>query len=120
MPFHGHYHSANVAANPPGTATGIYQASQTLGSIGAPSGNLRVATSGTTSYGTDAFLPSTGGQTAPPSSTGLPGPNSSVPLPAPASGLPNSAHQYETPRRTHNIGRHPEEQHIPNSSQGMG
>jgi len=50
MPF-GHHHQ-NAQNNP---SAGIYQAAQALGSIGSPMGNLRVATSGTTSAGTDAF-----------------------------------------------------------------
>ncbi|KAF2823327.1 WD40 repeat-like protein [Ophiobolus disseminans] len=53
MPF-GHHHQN--AQNSP--AAGIYQAAAQLGSIGAPMGNLRVATSGQTSAGTDAFQPS--------------------------------------------------------------
>ncbi|KAH8726809.1 WD40-repeat-containing domain protein [Phaeosphaeriaceae sp. PMI808] len=73
MPF-GHPHQ-NAQHNP---AAGIYQAAAALGSIGAPMGNLRVATSGQTSAGTDAFQPpgsiqspaeqpyASGGHTAPP------------------------------------------------------
>ncbi|KAF2840499.1 WD40 repeat-like protein [Patellaria atrata CBS 101060] len=117
MPFHSHHghQSQNAASNTPGAASGIYQAAQALGSIGAPTGNLRAATSGTTSAGTDALLPESGnapglhsgGQSAPPSSVGLPGPG-----PTPT--------QYETPRRSHTIRAAPEELHIPSSSHGMG
>ncbi|KAH7078865.1 WD40-repeat-containing domain protein [Paraphoma chrysanthemicola] len=82
MPFGHHHqqpHNAQNAQNSP--AAGIYQAAAALGSIGAPMGNLRVATSGQTSAGTDAFQPSvqspaeqqqqqqsyaSGGHTAPP------------------------------------------------------
>lgn len=56
MPF-GHHHQN--AQNTP--AAGIYQAAAALGSIGAPMGNLRVATSGQTSAGTDAFQPASSG-----------------------------------------------------------
>jgi WD repeat-containing protein 68 len=72
MPFH---HHQNAAFTP---SQGLSQAAQALGSIGAPSGNLRHATSGTTTAGTDAFLPvqqspaatsTHSGHTAPPSST---------------------------------------------------
>lgn len=56
MPF-GHHHQS--AHNSP--AAGIYQAAAALGSIGAPGGNLRTATSGQTSAGTDAFQPSSSG-----------------------------------------------------------
>ncbi|KAL5113475.1 hypothetical protein ACEQ8H_008639 [Pleosporales sp. CAS-2024a] len=52
MPF-GHHHQS--AQNNP--AAGIYQAAAALGSIGAPMGNLRAATSAQTSAGTDAFQP---------------------------------------------------------------
>jgi WD repeat-containing protein 68 len=70
MPF-GH-HSQNAQNNTP--ASGLYQAAAALGSIGAPMGNLRVATGQTTSAGTDAFVHSPvenpayagGGHTAPP------------------------------------------------------
>jgi WD repeat-containing protein 68 len=74
MPFGNHHQNAHN--NP---AAGIYQAAAALGSIGAPMGNLRVATAGQTSAGTDAFQPaqslqspveqqaySSGGHTAPP------------------------------------------------------
>jgi WD repeat-containing protein 68 len=55
MPFH--QQNAHAPNTP---AAGIYQAAQALGSFGAPTGNLRVATSGTTSAGTDALMPSSG------------------------------------------------------------
>ncbi|KAF2440330.1 WD40 repeat-like protein [Karstenula rhodostoma CBS 690.94] len=84
MPFHGHHHQ-NSAFTP---SQGLSQAAQALGSIGAPAGNLRVATSGTTNAGTDALMPGSGnvqspttsgphagGHTAPPTAGGLPNPN---------------------------------------------
>lgn len=114
MPFHGHHHQ-NAQFTP---SAGLSQAAQALGSIGAPTGNLRVATSGTTNAGTDALLPGSGnapglqpaggvlaggGHTAPPTATGLPGPG---PAPQPTS--------FE-PRRAPTLGRTPEELHISTS-----
>ncbi|KAF2653930.1 WD40 repeat-like protein [Lophiostoma macrostomum CBS 122681] len=117
MPFHSH-HQQNAQNTP---AAGIFQAAQALGAIGAPTGNLRVATSGTTNAGTDALLPGSGnapglpspgghlggGQTAPPAAAGLPGPG----------GAQSSS--YETPRRAPTLGRNPEELHI-STSAAMG
>lgn len=57
--FGGHNRSQSSTTggqnNAPGAASGLFQATQTLGSIGAPQGNLRTATTGTTSAGTDAL-----------------------------------------------------------------
>ncbi|KAL1611807.1 hypothetical protein SLS60_000027 [Paraconiothyrium brasiliense] len=64
MPFHGHHHQ-NSAFTP---SQGLSQAAQALGSIGAPTGNLRVATSGTTNAGTDALMPGSGNVQSPTSS----------------------------------------------------
>jgi DDB1- and CUL4-associated factor 7 len=116
MPFHTHHQQNAVPNPPPGAAAGIYQAAQTLGSIGAPAGNLRLSTSGTTAVGTDALLPGSGnapglgvhgagGQSAPPTVSGLPGPGASTPSSA-------SQQQFETPRRPGTLGRTPEELHI--------
>lgn len=58
MPFHLHHHHQSSNANSPAGA--IYQAAQALGSIGAPTGNLRLATQGTTTAGTDSLLPGSG------------------------------------------------------------
>lgn len=120
MPFHSH-HPQNAPNNP---AAGIYQAAQALGSIGAPTGNLRVATSGTTNAGTDALLPGSGnapglqspgghisgGQTAPPSASGLPGPGTQL----------HSNSSLDNPRRVPTLGRTPEELHISTSAAAMG
>jgi WD repeat-containing protein 68 len=87
-----------------------------LGSIGAPTGNLRVATSGTTSAGTDSLFPGSGnapglsGQPAPPVMAG-PG----VPNPAPSSAAQNPQH-FESPRRAQSY-RQGDELHIPSMSQ---
>lgn len=120
MPFHSHH--GQSAQNTP--AAGIFQAAQALGSIGAPSGNLRVATSGTTNAGTDALLPGSGNapglpspghvaglQSAPPAASGLPGPGAQA---------HSASSQYETPRRAPTLGRTPEELHISTSAAAMG
>ncbi|KAF2867243.1 WD40-repeat-containing domain protein [Massariosphaeria phaeospora] len=118
MPFHPH-HQPQTAQNTP--AAGIYQAAQALGSIGAPSGNLRVATTGTTAAGTDALLPGSGnapgfhspggvalpsGHTAPPAVSGLPGPG------APPQSQSQSSSAFDSHRRQPTLGRNPEELHI--------
>ncbi|KAI9862304.1 MAG: hypothetical protein M1813_004780 [Trichoglossum hirsutum] len=122
MPFHGPHHSSssstqhNASAGQAGAASGLYQAAQALGSIGAPTGNLRVATSGTTSAGTDSLFPGSGnapglsGQPAPPVMAG-PG----VPNPAPSSAAQNPQH-FESPRRAQSY-RQGDELHIPSMSQ---
>jgi DDB1- and CUL4-associated factor 7 len=125
MPFHSHHHQQNAATNTPqGTASGIYQAAQALGSIGAPTGNLRLATQGTTSAGTDALLPGSGnapglnshggGQTAPPTTSGLPRPDMST--------QPSvQQQQYDSLRRAGTIGaRASEELHMSTGNTPMG
>lgn len=119
MPFHGHHQNAQFTPS-----AGLSQAAQALGSIGAPTGNLRVATSGTTNAGTDALMPGSGnapglpsppvgvgpvgvmhgGQTAPPAASGLPGPG--------AQQQPTNSFE---PRRPPTLGRTPEELHIATS-----
>ncbi|KAJ4373992.1 hypothetical protein N0V83_002731 [Neocucurbitaria cava] len=108
MPF-GHHHQQSAQNNP---AQGIYAAAAQLGSIGAPGGNLRTATQGTTSAGTDAFMPGGSGNslqsppeypsTAPPAAGGLPPPQSSS--------------SYSTPRRAPTERTAHEELHISTSS----
>lgn len=122
MPFHSHHQQGSGSNAPQGAAAGIYQAAQTLGSIGAPTGNLRIGTQGTTAAGTDALLPGSGnapglgvhggGQTAPPTASGLPGPSAS------ASTTPQQP--FETPRRGAALGRTGEELHISAVADNMG
>ncbi|KAI9889096.1 MAG: hypothetical protein M1814_005820 [Vezdaea aestivalis] len=127
MPFHGHHHHnqsnpshPNEGSSQHGAASGIYQAAQTLGSIGAPAGNLRTAATGMTSAGTDALGPtsgnmpvaSNGGQTAPPSTSGLPPPQHSTN----SISAPTSAAQFETPRRAQTF-RQSDELHLPSAPQ---
>ncbi|KAF1942179.1 WD domain-containing protein [Clathrospora elynae] len=93
MPFGQHHQNTQ---NDP--AQGIYAAASALGSIGAPGGNLRQATQGTTRAGTDAFA------AGPPPEAYLP---STAPPAAPSS--------FETPRRAPALGRTNEELHISTS-----
>ncbi|KAI9876919.1 MAG: hypothetical protein M1830_005296 [Pleopsidium flavum] len=127
MPLPGHHHSSSASAshnaplNQLGTASGIYHAAQTLGSVGAPAGNLRVATTGTTAVGTDniysssghAQTLSSGGQTAPPMISGLPGPGAPNRASAPVSALSSTSQHFEPPQRGQTFERQPEELHIP-------
>jgi WD repeat-containing protein 68 len=118
MSFHIHSSSSssqhNVQQMPLGAASGLLQAAQNLGSVGAPTGNLNSALSGTTATGTDRLCTTesmsgstqAGGQSVPPSSYGLQQPNSSSS--SSTSGTMNQA-QFETPRRN----RHPDELHMP-------
>ncbi|KAK8253920.1 WD40-repeat-containing domain protein [Phyllosticta capitalensis] len=122
MPFHSHHHSASSSSQ--GAATGIFQASQTMGAIGVPHGNLRAAASGITTAGTDALLPGSGNDpgfhTAPPSSSGLPGPGISGSISAGARG---AGSPYDAPPRarqtptlaTHMVRTAPE-LHIPKTA----
>ncbi|TVY68838.1 putative WD repeat-containing protein [Lachnellula suecica] len=110
----------NAQHMPLGAAAGILQAAQSLGSFGAPAGNLNSAVSGTstTTAGSDRLYPSSGtmsnsasgGQSAQPSSYGLQHPNSSASSP---SGAMNQ--QFDTPRRT----RQPEELHLGSNATNM-
>ena len=138
MPFHTHHHSSgssshhNSSSNLPGTATGIYQAAQTLGAIGAPAGNLRIATSenantntntgGDNSFASGENIPGLSGevQTAPPSGGGLPGPRSgpSNTVSAPVSAGTNL--QFETPRRANTLARQSDELHMHSSALSPG
>ncbi|EOA81497.1 uncharacterized protein SETTUDRAFT_165955 [Exserohilum turcica Et28A] len=100
MPF-GHHHQN--APNDP--AQGIYAAASALGSIGAPGGNLRAATQGTTRAGTDAFMPQASGNAQPP-------PPSEAYMAATAPPSANSS--FDTPRHKAPSlsGRTNEELHI--------
>lgn len=136
MPFHGHRHSSSAlasaqydnAATQATTASGIYQAAQALGSIGAPAGNLRVATAGTGGGLCDTHFPlagnlshlTVGGQAAPPTMSSLPGPGSLSQAPAPGSAMSNHSQQFETPRRAQAFNRQSEELHMPPANAAMG
>jgi len=111
MPFHLHSHSSsqhNAQQIPHGAASGILQAAQSLGSFGAPTGNLNNAISGKTTAGTDRLHPtggstsnsnSGGGHTAPSSATyALQQPSSPAAASSPRAAM-NQQQQFETPRR---------------------
>ncbi|RDW73293.1 hypothetical protein BP6252_07200 [Coleophoma cylindrospora] len=96
-------------------ASGLLQAAQSLGSHGAPTGNLNNALSqrGTTA-GTDRY---SGGNMSGPNS-GTSAPPGAYPLPANPSMSPGggmNSQQFETPRR-----RHPDELHMPPSAPNLG
>jgi WD repeat-containing protein 68 len=98
MPFHHHQHSQSSQH---GAAQGLFEAAQTLGSIGAPTGNLRTATLGTTAAGTDAFLPSNSN-----AGGGLQhSRTSALPLANVLQPAPNNYTTYDGPRRSNTIGR---------------
>lgn len=124
MPFHGHtssssQQSASAQHMPLNAASGLFQVTQALTSVGAPSGNFRALASGTTTTGTDTLYPAeasmsspnTGGQPA--SSSGY---NTSQPNAAMGSNSSNqamsSAQQYESPRRLQNYARQSDELHL--------
>ncbi|CAE7205947.1 hypothetical protein CFE70_008765 [Pyrenophora teres f. teres 0-1] len=112
MPFGHHNHHAH---NDP--AQGIYAAASALGSIGAPGGNLRGATQGTTRAGTDAFLPGSSGngqQPQPPTQAQAEGY-------LPSSAPPAANSSFETPRqRAPTIGgRTTEDLHVQQNNTGQ-
>lgn len=113
MPLHlPHFHSRSASqqdnAFAPSASSGILQATQNLGSFGAPTGNLNAVASSRTTAGTDRFLPSggpsptsnTASHSASSSLYGLQHSNSVTNLPS-AGGVPsqNQNQRYETPRR---------------------
>jgi WD repeat-containing protein 68 len=79
MPFGQGHHSQNSQSQQFSPSAGLSQAALALGSIGAPQGNLRSATSGTTNAGTDSLLPGSG------NAPGLQSPTTSVSAPPIAS-----------------------------------
>jgi WD repeat-containing protein 68 len=100
MPFHSH-HQQHSHTGSQGAVQGLFEAAQTLGSIGAPTGNLRTAALGTTAAGTDALLPSNSSTTTHQhshASSALPPSNTSQPP-------LNNYNSYDGPRRSNTIGR---------------
>jgi hypothetical protein len=136
MPLHGHQHSSNESqANHPrphDTLSGMLQAAQTLGAVGAPPGSLHLAAaSGTTPAtpdGLHAFNKSINRNSH--CSAGLNGSiytaatrrNSDIAASAPQrlSTMANSTRQsFDTTRRPAAFGRQPEELHIPPSANSV-
>ncbi|KAF2021782.1 WD40 repeat-like protein [Aaosphaeria arxii CBS 175.79] len=116
MPFHSH-HSNNAQQNSP--AAGIFQAAQALGAIGAPTGNLRVASTGQTNAGTDALMPGSGNAPGVQSPTGNASSSQSHLVgggQAPAASAPpqSNSSSYDPLRRAPTLRT--EELHIPTSS----
>lgn len=95
MPFHHHQHS-HSSSRDHGAVHGLFEVAQTLGSIGAPTGNLRTAALGTTTAGTDALLPSNTSSVQHPDKSTLPPPQNAH------SSLDNS---FDGSRRSNTIGR---------------
>jgi WD repeat-containing protein 68 len=115
MPFHQHRHNPeNANISQPGAASGIYQVAHALGSIAAPTGNLRTATSGTTLAGTDVLLsPNSAAASQYASGQSVPSTTSALPPPPGHSQQQPSPHgsysQFETPQRANTIGRRAED-----------
>jgi WD repeat-containing protein 68 len=117
--FGGHNRSASssTSQNAQGAASGLLQAAQALGSIGAPTGNLRTATTGTTSAGTDSLYP-TGTHSSNAAAQPAQGSNhnsaqTSQSLNAAVSNpATNNTQQFETPRRQQAYSRQPDELHL--------
>ena len=119
MPFGLHSRtssSSQHAQHAPGAASGILQAAHSLGSIGAPAGNLKNLVPARTEAGTDRLYPSgatslnsnsnSGGQrTAPSAVFDQPYANSSNHS---SSGDMSQSQQFENQRRS----RHPDELHL--------
>lgn len=107
MPFR-HHHQHSHGGNQ-GAVQGLFEAAQTLGSIGAPTGNLRTAALGTTTAGTDALLPSNSTSVQHSHASALPPPNTSQ-------SAHNTYNSYDGPRRSNTIDRmadHPSYQPSP-------
>lgn len=133
MPFNGHSSSSSSQQSAQqlshSAVSGILQATQNLGSFGAPTGNLDNAISGRTTAGTDRLYTNTAGSTSTSNSNNPAGHTSSAPPPSyglqhPASSATTSPagvtmnqpqQQFETPRRN----RHPDELHLPGAAANM-
>ena len=131
MSLRGHQQPSSTSArydNRSDQATetvGMYQARNTLGSIGTPTGNLRISTSGATgstdnssSYSgrAQSYGLSGGDQPVTINNTGLKSNSANMS----ASANPNLSHNFDTPRRAQTFGRQPEELHIPSNYTAMG
>ena len=118
----GRHDSKSKQATQPAS---IHQAGNTLGSIGTPTGNLRISTSGASSVdngspyssgGHDYGLGS-GDQPVTLRNTGLKSNSSAM---SSSTNLNPSQHTLDAPRRAQTFGRQHEELHIPSSYSAMG
>ena len=105
----------------------MYQATQPLGSINTPGGNLRISTSSTTlvdggnspAVGGNLYGVGSEGQSSTVHTGGLTGSQSNSST-MPSSAASNPSHNFDIPRRAHTFGRQPEELHIPSNYAAMG
>ncbi|KAI9703409.1 MAG: hypothetical protein M1820_005881 [Bogoriella megaspora] len=123
MPFHGHH---GHSPNPHGTAaSGIFQAANQLGAIGAPPGTLRVAT-GQTGAGTDTFYEHSADVIGPYGSAHGASASHTVPssnqaaMSAPSSTVNSyNSQPFSTPKRQQAAIGQGEELHMPPGNQSM-
>lgn len=125
MPFNIHHHhnpstgQSNLESNQNNTTTALFQASQTLGSIAAPTSHSRNA--GITSAGTDSLLFSSGSQ-AGVNNDGCDAMNPEYAVPsasAPISPTHRQPAQFTNPQRAPPFGRQQEEVHMSHSGNAM-
>ena len=112
----------HVSPHPTNATSRRYLAAQSTGSIGAPTGNLRVATSGSSTTGADAAsgtLPgmNSSGYSAPPSIPGPARPQRAETAIAPISTSTTSTLPFQSPRRAQTFSKQPDELHMPTSPQ---
>jgi DDB1- and CUL4-associated factor 7 len=123
MPFNIHHHSSSASGQPniePNqyTATNaLFQASQTLGSVGAPSSHSRDA--GLTSAGTDGFLLSSGDTAGVDGSNAMNSAYAASSASAPITPANRQSAQFQAPQRAPTFGRQPEELHMSDSGNAM-
>jgi WD repeat-containing protein 68 len=118
MPFSSHFHHQQQQ-DQPNLANGIYQAAHALGSIAAPTGNLRSATSGTTKAGTDVFLP----QSQPQQAYSGQAQAQQIQAPPQAQQHPhinNYSEQFELTQRPHPTARMSDDLQLPPVAQSLG
>ncbi len=123
MPFHVQHHNppsaghANIDQSQNPTANALFQASQTLGSVGAPTSHSRDA--GLASAGTDGLLFSSGDTAGVNGSYAMNSAYASSSASAPITPANRQAAQFETPQRALAFGRQPEELHMSDSGNAM-
>ena len=127
MPFHGHHRSSppgnhqDTPPNPHGAVGGMFQATQTLGSIGAPPGVLTSAGTDGLFFSSDSSTRLNGGDGNPSSSrrnSELPNPGARQSTAVPT--MPSPSQSFDPSRRGPAFGRQPEELHIPTAHHSLG